>query len=371
MRVSIDVLRQAVKSVLPLTGESFKGKGTGGFVILENSMYLVSGSFSNRFAGARVCDEPDEELVDKWFFVSDLSLFLGATHSSDYVDITFNKEKNTILVKCGRPYKNMPYTATFDVAKSINLPPLSSGMQMYDMSIMKTIASASHTSMDNRLNGVYMTGGSDIEMICTDGFLVAYTKFKNELSYNFAVLVPSDYLSYVGRVYWNTYPRMHVVDNKLYFVSDDCFAIGNTLQHETYPAKPILDFYSNVEFGREASIDALDLADKLTALTGVDQRFDRDFIDVSAIKFEFDDERGDLFLSAQSKERGDSGFYLSADGLTYSCILNGHLAKKATQLLRDVNTSKLLFSPADGQNLMLVRPSDSDSLIVGIVPMSH
>lgn len=371
MRVSIDILRQAVKSVLPLAGESYKGKGTGGLVILENSMWLVTGSFSHRLAAARVCDEPDDELVDKWFFISDLSLFLGATHSSEYVDITFNKDKNAILIKCGRSYKNMTYTTAFDVAKSINLPPLSSGMQMHDMSIMKTIASASHTSLDNRLHGVYMLGQDNIEMICTDGFLVAYTKMKNELTYNFTILVPADYLNYVGRVYWNTYPRMHIVDNKLYFVSDDFFAIGNTLQHETYPAKPILDFYSNIEFGHEASIDALDLADKLTALTGIDQRFDRDFIDVSAIKFEFDDERGDLFLSAQSKERGDGGFYISTSGLTYNCILNGHLAKKATQLLRDVNTSNLLFSPADGQNLMLVRPSDSDSLIVGIVPMSH
>lgn len=371
MRVSIDILRQAVKSVLPLAGESYKGKGTGGFVVLENSMWLVSGSFGHRFAGARVSDEIDEDLIDKWFIITDLSLFLGATHTSEYVDVTFNKDKNTIFVKCGRPYKNMPYISTADITKSIDLPPLSSGMQMYDMAILKTVASASHTSFDNRLHGVYMVGGSDIEILCTDGFLVAYTKIKNELSYNFTILVPADFLSYVGRTYWNTYPRMHVVDKKLYFVSDDFFAIGNTLKDEDYPGKPILEFYGNIEFGNEASIDALDLSDKLTALTGIDQRFDRDFIDVSAIKFQFDDDRGDLFLSAQSKERGDSGFYLSSSGLTYECVLNGHLAKKATSLLRDVNTNNLLFSPADGQNLMLVRPSDSDNLIVGIVPMSH
>lgn len=369
MRVSIDVLRQAVKSVLPLASESFKGKGTGCFVALENSTWLVTGSFGHRFAGARVCDETDESVINNWFSVSDLFQFVGATFSSDFADITYSSSR--IQVKIGRNKRTFPYIPSSDMAGFIDLPPLSSGMTISDMSLFQTIASASHTDVANNLHGVYMMADEYLEMISTDGFLIAYGKLKNDLLQKFVALVPADFLSYVGRVYWNTKPRMSVTANKVYFVSDDLFAIGALGHHDLYPGRKVAEFYANIEFGSEAVVDALDFSDKISALTGVDLRVAPGFINVSAVHFEFDDERGDLHLRAESQDNGDAEFFVSSHGLNYRCVLNGHLAKKAAQLLRSVNSKDLLFSPADGQNLMLVRPSDSDSLIVGIVPMSH
>ena len=59
MIIDINSLRSAVKSVLPLVGESYKGNGYGGFVLMDNSIWCVSGSFQSRFGGARVCDVDD------------------------------------------------------------------------------------------------------------------------------------------------------------------------------------------------------------------------------------------------------------------------------------------------------------------------
>lgn len=369
MRVSIDVLRQAVKSVLPLAGESYKGKGTGVFATINNSTWIVTGSFGHRVAGARVCDEVDDELVDNWFAISDLFQFLGATFSSDFVDISYTSGR--IQFKIGRNKRTFPYSPSSSIGDFVDLPPLSSGMLVDDTTLFQTIASASHTDTSNNLHGVYIIADSDLEMIATDGFLIAYGKIKNELQHRFTTLIPADFFSYIGRVYWNTMPRMSVANNKIYFVSDDLFAIGSVGHHELYPGRKIAEFYAGIEFGNEAVVDALDFSDKISVLTGVDARGKVGFINVSAVSFDFDDERGDLHLKSDSQDNGDAEFFIGAHGLNYKCVLNGHLAKKAAQLLRSVNSKSLMFSPADGQNLMLVRPSDSDSLIVGIVPMSH
>lgn len=368
MKVSIDSLRSAVKSVLPLAAESYRKAGTGVFCILQNSLYLVSGSFNGRLGGARVTDdlEGTDEIVDKYFSISDLYQFLTATFNSEMVDI--NLDGNKLVFKVGRNKRSFLYESVANIAGFINIPPLSSSMEVQNVSVMSSVAQAAQEEATNYLAGVYTRLGESIEMVATDGFVMAYHRVHNSLPSKGEFIIPANFLNYVNRIYWDTKPRFYCTTQQVWFFNDSFFASSPTISGaDKFPGDVLINSYNSAEYEQEAQVDTVMLLDKLNVLGGVDKRD----VNVSAVTFNFDDETGELELTARSKqENGDAVFYIPSSGLTDKWIINVHAVKKIASVVKNMMGSPyVLFSRHENGTWMVVRPYNSDDIVFGILPM--
>lgn len=372
MKVSIDSLRSAVKSVLPLAAESYRKSGTGVFCVLQNSLYLVSGSFNSRLGGARVTDdlEGTDEIVDKYFSISDLYQFLTATFSSEMVDI--NLDGNKLVFKIGRNKRSFLYESVANIAGFIKIPPLSSSMNIQNIGLLSAVAQAAQDDGGTNINlsGVFFKLDNEVELIATDGFIMAYYKIHNDLPIKGEFLVPGNFLLYVGRIYWDESPRLHLSENKVWVFNDNFFACSPTIGDVSrYPGQVLIEHYANHEYDEAAKVETTGILDKLNVLGGVDKRD----VNVSAVVFTFDDEAGELEMNARSRqENGEAVFYIPANGLTDKWIINVHAVKKIGGVIRNMMGSPyILFSRHDNGEWMIVRPYNNDNIVFGIVPMSH
>jgi hypothetical protein len=374
MIIDISSLRSAVKSVLPLVSESYKGNGYGGFVIMDNSIWCVSGSFQSRFGGARVCDVDDgyEQVVDRYINLRDLHQFLSISFSSNGVNITSTAASLKVTVGIDTMLFRFKDDSSF--GKFVSIPPSSGCLELTEyQSVLSVANAASESGAEIVTSGVFCEIGSIVQFVATDQFVTGYSSLFNTEHPPAVALIPANFLLYASRLYWESTPLFRIVDNKCWMFSSDFFVFSPVMASvDKFPGR---SFFTELTKKRETAskVDTIALMDRLGAFVNIDYRGKNDVYAVSAVKFKFDDEKGMLVLSASTAGGSveDGAVHVSYDGDGGEWLINVNTIKKIGNIMKSLLSSPSLTFSNHDRGWMVITPSNNTGIVFAIAPMSH
>lgn len=374
MIININSLRSAVKSVLPLVGESYKGNGYGGFVLMDNSIWCVSGSFQSRLGGARVCavDDGYEKIVDKYVNLRDLHQFLSISFSSDNVNITTTT--SSLKVTVGIDSMLFRFKDDTSFGSFVSVPPASDCLELTDyQSVLSVANAASEAGTEIVTSGVFVDVGAIVQFVATDQFVTGYSSLFNTNHPPATELIPANFLLYASKLYWETTPLFRLIDKRCWMFSGDFFVFS--------PVMAAVDKFPGHSFFKEltkpletrSKVDTVTLMDRLGAFVNIDYRGKADAYAVSAVQFVFDDEKGMLVLSAStaggSVENGS--IHIPYDGDGGSWLINVNTIKKIGNIMKSLLSSPALTFSSHNRGWMVITPSNNTGIVFAIAPMSH
>jgi hypothetical protein len=373
--VSLESLRSAVRSVLPLVGESHRGAGMGCFAVVDNSVFCVSGSFQTKLAGARLCDAEDgyEKIINKFVNFRDLHNFLSVSFAGNNVKITATGA--SLKFALGIDEVMLRFVGDDAFSGFLRMPSRSDALQLENYSAILSVCNAAvngSNQMNPKLSGVYVTIGSRLQMTAVDGYIMGYSAMDNNAHPPVDALIQADFLSYATKLYWDTDPMLRIVDGKAWLFTDSFFAFSPLMADpEGYPGKLMIE-----ELGKEpdnrASVDTAMILDRLGAFINVDYRGKNEVYSISAVNFDFDSDKGMLALSAKSAEGAveGAGLHIPFTGDPGRWIINMNSVKKIGTIFKNlISSSELVFSLHENDQWMIVRPNNNNDIVFGIVPM--
>jgi hypothetical protein len=373
--VQIDALRSVVKSVLPLVGEGHKGNGTGVFVEIDHAIWCISGSFQTKLGGARLCELDDgyESIINKFINLRELHKFLSVSLNGERVKISSTTA--SLKFSVGVDSTTLRYQEDYSFCKFIKMPSESDAVVIENYSSVLSVCNAAVSGsmqMNPKLSGVYISIGERVEMVAVDGYIMGYSSIENNSHPPIDALAPADFMTYALRLYWDTSPMLRIVDGKAWLFNYSFFVFSPLMaDQDSYPGKQMIEELK-VRPDNSATVDTVMILDRLNAFATVDYRGKNEIYTISAVSFTFDDEKDMLVLSGKSAD-GDvesADLHIPFSGDPNSWIINMNSVKKIGLIFKNLlSAPNIVFSLHRNEMWMLVRPSNNDNIVFGIVPM--
>ncbi len=373
MKISIELLRRAVKSVLPLVQESYRGNGYGAFVPMDGSLWCVSGSFTSKFGAARVCelDEGYENIVDRYINLRDLHQFLTISFSGDYIKVTSTSASLKFAV--GIDSMSFRFKMDESFGRMVSLPSLSDSLELTDYAATLSVAHAAADNNDGIISGVYVDIGETVQMVAMDRYVTGYSCTNNDSHPPVKALIPGDFLLYALRLFWETSPRLRIKGNKCWIFSDEFFVFTSLMSEvDRYPGDQLFaEIKKNSD--RSAQVDSFSLLNRLGAFTNIDYRGKNDLYTISAVKFDFDDDKGMLVLSASSSDGSveEGGVNIPFSGQSSSWLINVNSIRKIGNIMKTLLSSPSLVFYGHDRGWMMITPGNNNNVVFAIAPMAH
>ena len=268
LTIDLPTLQKAVRAILPLAKDGYQPSSrNAAFVWEHDALWIVSGSFQTKLAGAYVGSEREEAIENKFFDPYLLSLHINDSFLL-VTSVKVSDTGNALRFATGKTRRDLGYEYDPNFSGFISIPE-ANDTKLPDLFDHIQVANLASTVRGHVLCGVYIAIYDGVARILSmNGIELGYVWYDVPDEIDQTIVLNAEFLLFARKFFSKDESPKFILDEaKSWFLTEHLWTFAPVMNTEKYPGVQVLDHVIDYAGGSIMKVPVDELASYLSIIS--------------------------------------------------------------------------------------------------------